>query len=235
MNNGCKNTLKCEDCKNNKNSLFANLPIENRQLIEDNKLNCNYKKGDSIFKEGMIPTGLICLNSGKVKVFKEGVGREQIIRLVKPVELFGYRAVLSKENYNCSAIALEDSTVCHIDKDIVFKVLKDDENLALEIIKRLAFELGYTKNQIVNLTQKHVRGRLAESLLVLKNTYGIADNNGFLDVRFSRNDLANLANMTTSNASRTLSSFVDEKLVKLDGKKIKILNTSQLMRISNYG
>jgi CRP-like cAMP-binding protein len=51
----------------------------------------------------------------------------------------------------------------------------------------------------------------------------------------AREDLANLSNMTTSNAIRTLSSFVSEHLISVDGRKIQIINEAQLRKISKFG
>lgn len=51
----------------------------------------------------------------------------------------------------------------------------------------------------------------------------------------SREDLANLSNMTTANAIRTLSTFVEERLITVDGRRIKIINEPQLRKISKFG
>ena len=92
-----------------------------------------------------------------------------------------------------------------------------------------------SEERTVNLTQKHIRGRLAESLLFLKENYGLEEDGCTLSIYLSREDLANLSNMTTSNAIRTLSSFASEKIVAIDGKKIKLINTPELERISRMG
>jgi len=232
----CVKKVHCHECTNKDNSLFTNLSDANREKMNNAKVHCMYKKGEIIFKEGSFPTGLICLNEGKVKIFKEGIGgKEQIIRLARPIELIGYRAMFANGNYNASAIALENSTICHIDKNTVLEVIKEDPDLALKIIKRLALELGESKTRLVNLTQKHVRGRLAEALLILYQRYGINQDNGFLDINISRDDLANLSNMTTSNASRTLSQFIDEKIIVTQGKYIQIVNLEKLKQISSIG
>ncbi|NLJ07757.1 MAG: Crp/Fnr family transcriptional regulator [Sphingobacteriales bacterium] len=232
----CRNKVHCFECTNRENSLFTDISDEHKVRINDAKVHCEYKKGEMIFKEGNLPTGLICLNRGKVKIIKEGIGgREQIIRLARPIELIGYRALFAGERYNSSAVALEDSTVCHIDKEVVLDVISQDPMLGLRIVKRLAIELGEAKTRIVNLTQKHIRGRLAEALLILYNRFGTNPEDGTLDISLGRNDLADLSNMTASNASRTLSQFIDEKIIETQGKKIRILNLERLKWLSNYG
>ena len=69
----------------------------------------------------------------------------------------------------------------------------------------MSVDLGIADERTVNLTQKHIRGRLAESLLFLKESYGLEEDGSTLSIYLSREDLANLSNMTTSNAIRTLS------------------------------
>ena len=90
-------------------------------------------------------------------------------------------------------------------------------------------------NRIVNLTQKHIRARLAEALLLLKDNYGLEEDGYTLSIYLSREDLANLSNMTTSNAIRTLSAFANEKLIAIDGRKIKFLNSEELKKINKMG
>jgi CRP-like cAMP-binding protein len=99
----------------------------------------------------------------------------------------------------------------------------------------LAKELGFSNLRTVSLTQKHIRGRLAESLLLLKDKYGFESDNVTLKVYLSREDIANLSNMTASNAIRTLSSYANEKVINIDGRKIQILDLPALKRISTHG
>ena len=88
---------------------------------------------------------------------------------------------------------------------------------------------------INTLTQKHIRGRLAESLLFLLDTYGTEEDNITIKVYLSREDVANLSNMTTSNAIRTLSAFAAENVIGISGRKIKILDLKKLDKISELG
>lgn len=217
-------------------SIFTLLAGKEKELIYKNIICSYFRKGDLIYKEGDKPSGLLCLASGKVKIFKEGVGgREQIVRLVKPGGFIGYRALFAGENYNGTAVAIEDSAICNIEKESLFSVLKSNNDLALSIIKKMASELGFSNTRTVSLTQKHIRGRLAESLLFLKDTYGFEEDNMTIKVYLSREDIANLSNMTTSNAIRTLSTFASEQVIDIDGRKIRILDLKKLERISEMG
>lgn len=226
----------CREFLEDKKSIFSVLNAEEKDILKAGLTAAFYKKGDYIFKEGDRPTGLICLSEGKVKVFKEGVGgREQIVRLAKPIGFIGYRALFAEENHHASAVAIEDSTVCSVDKETLYQLLRLNSDLTMSIIKAFATELGFSYFRTVTLTQKHIRGRLAESLLFLKDTYGFEKDDITLKVYLSREDIANLSNMTTSNAIRTLSAFAGENVIAIDGRKIKILDIQKLERISDLG
>jgi len=99
----------------------------------------------------------------------------------------------------------------------------------------ISTELGFSNNRTVSLTQKHIRGRLAESLIVLRDTYGYETDGMTIKAYLSREDIANLSNMTTSNAIRTLSTFATEEVISIDGRKIRILDLPKLERISELG
>jgi len=227
---------KCRYTIENSRSVFSVLNEDEKEFLLKGITCLIYKKGEIIFSEGDKPTGLIFLAEGKVKIFKEGVGgREQIIRLARPVGFIGYRAFFAEEIHTATAVAIEDSVTCFVNKEIMMKLLKSNINLSLEIIKSFATELGLSYNRTVTLTQKHIRGRLAESLIFLKDTYGFERDNTTLKIYMSREDIANLSNMTTSNAIRTLSSFAGEGLVLLEGRKIKIMDLTRLQKVSEMG
>lgn len=226
----------CIQCLENKNSIFKVLSNEEKDTLAASMSCVLYKKNEIIFKEGFSPAGLMILAKGKVKVFKDGLnGKEQIIRLNKVNDFIGYRALFATELYNASASAFEDSTVCIIARDTLFKVIEKNNLFAFQIINFLAKELGDSESNLVSLTQKHLRGRLAESLIRLAETYGFEDDNVTVKIQMYREDLANLANMTTSNAIKTLYGFRDEKVIELDGKRIKVLDYNRLERISKLG
>ena len=229
-------TDKSKNCIYGPKSVFNSLSDEEKEELSKHLTIVSYKKNETIYKEGDKPTGLICLSEGKVKVFKEGVGgRDQIVRMAKPVGFLGYRAMFAEENYIASAIAIEDSIACIIDRNSLLKILKNNSEFALAVIRSLARELGFSNSRTITLTQKHIRGRLAESLLFLKDTYGLEDDNKTIKIYLSREDIANLSNMTTANAIRTLSIFANEGVIGIDGRKISILNLTKLERISEIG
>lgn len=220
----------------NPKSVFSLLSLPEREELLTQMQIVNFKKNDFIYKEGDVPSAFMFLIDGKIKIFKEGVGgREQIIRMTKPLGYVGYRALIAEEIHNASAVTLEDSNVLIVNPEHFFGKLLRNPDFAFRLIQKLARELGFSNSRTVTLTQKHIRGRLAESLLLLKEKYGFEHDGISLKAYLSREDIANLSNMTTSNAIRTLSTFSSEKVIAIDGRKIKILDLNKLERISKLG
>ena len=209
--------------------------VERNQLLDNARI-MHFKTNEMIYFEDDNPSELMCLLEGKVKIFKSGVGgRSQIIRMIRPVQFFGYRAYFAREQYVTAASAFEPSVVCMISIKIIETLLRGNGDLALYFIHLLSTDLGVADQRVVSLTQKHVRGRLADSLLSLKESYGLEKDGATINIYLTREDLANLSNMTTSNAIRTLSTFVNEQIVAIDGRKIKIIDEERLRNISRIG
>ena len=212
------------------------LTQEERFYLRENTKLQHFRKNEVIYCEGETPKFMMCLVTGKVKIYKDGVGgRSQIIRLIKPVDIFGYRAFFAKEPYLTSASTIESSSAYLVPMQVVEQIIQSNNKLALYFIQSLASDLGVDDARIVSLTQKHVRGRLAESLIMLRDTYGVESDEKTINSHLSREDLANYSNMTTSNAIRTLSIFASEGVIAVSGRHIQILDEEQLRKISKIG
>ncbi len=155
------------------NPIWGVLTESQREVAMDQVEVRRYRKGEEIHHEGGTPTHMMMLVSGKIKIYKEGVGqRQQIIRLLKPFDFFSYRAVVGGGGYNSSAEAIEDCTVYQLNKECFIRLLKSNNQFCFLVMQNMAGALGTQEAQTVNLTQKHIRGRLAESLLTLKQQRG---------------------------------------------------------------
>ena len=217
-------------------AIWAILTPDERRLVADNYHIHNFKKNQIIYAEKDSPRYLWCLLKGKVKLSKDGMGgRQQILRLYRPIQYFGYRAFFANEPYVSSASAFEASTLGAIPMSLVKELIDQNRKLAWFFINELSKNLGGSDAKIVNLTQKHIRGRLADAIIALVDNYGYEDDGETLKIYMAREDLANLSNMTTSNAIRTLSSFCQEHILTVDGRRIKILNPEALRNISKFG
>jgi len=212
------------------------LTPDERQFVKNNTTIHHYKKNEMIHCEGETPTQMMILAAGKVKVYKDGVGsRTQIIRMLKPGEHFGYRAIIANETYNTNVAAFEASTVFMLKAEIFIAVLRNNNAFCFRFLEEIASDLGAADARTVNLTQKHIRGRLAEAILLLKKNYGVEEDGVTINIYLSREDLANISNMTTSNAIRTLSNFVNEHVIAIDGRILKIIDEEKLRKISKMG
>ena len=180
-----------------------------REILRNNSSIQHFKRNELIYCEGDEPRDMMCLLKGKVKIFKDGVGgRSQIIRMIKPIQYFGYRASFAQEDYLTNASAFEASTVCMIPMTVVRDLIKGNPDLAMFFIRQLSIDLGIADERTDGAT---------------------------LSIYLAREDLANLSNMTTSNAIRTLSTFVAERIIALDGRKIKLIDEDRLRKISKMG
>jgi CRP-like cAMP-binding protein len=223
----------CETCGSRDKSVFCGLASGEVSDIDASK-GCNfYDKGQVIFHEGNRINGIYCINKGKIKIFQIGAeGKEQIIRFAKEGDIIGYRALLSEEPLSASAATLEEATLCFIPKSQIFKVLQENPNFNFKMLKLLSHELGEAARIITDLAQKPVRERLAESLLLLKDTFDL-DEEKNIQVKLSREELANIIGTATESVIRLLSEFKKDKLIDVDGRNIKLLNIPGLKRTAN--
>lgn len=224
----------CEHCARRFKNVICNSRFDTLSTINKEKECTSYKKGELIFKEGARAYGMFCVNSGKIKLVKSGDdGREHIVRLVKTGDPLGYRAVLSGDRYSSSAVALEDSNVCFVPKEVFLGVIEKDNSLTMEMIKLLSNDLKQAEVNLTHLAQKPVRERMAEALLFIKETYGFEEDGITINAVFSRDDLANIVGTATETAIRLLSDLNKEKIINLVNKKIQIINYERLMKVAN--
>lgn len=216
--------------------IWSVLTPEEKRRITDAIVIHRFKKNQIIYAERDQPETLWCLFEGKAKMYKDGIGgRQQTLRLLRPVQYFGYRAFFAGEPYVHTAATMEPSVIGALPMKLVSEFIETNTRVAWFFIHELSRNLGSADTRTVNLTQKHIRGRLAESLIVLLESYGVEDDGMTLRIYMGREDLANLSNMTTSNAIRTLAALVNEKVIVVDGRKIKILDEGALRKISKFG
>lgn len=224
----------CHQCESRYRSVFCDLEPVQLNEINEHKDFISFGKGQTVFNQGFRPQGLFCISKGKVKIHQLGnEGKDQIVRLAKEGDIIGYRALISGENYSGSATALDDVMVCLIPKSVFFQLLEKNSKLSFSIMNLLSHDLEKAEQRITDLAQKPVRERLAEALLFLKETYGFEPDSHTLNVSMSREEIANLVGTARETAIRLLSELKNEHILDLEGKKIKILNLSELIKVAN--
>ena len=217
-------------------SMFNGLNEEELDRLSGNKSCVGYKKGQVLFYEGTRPMGLFCINRGKIKVSKMGSnGKEQILFIAKPGDFLGYRSLLSEEFYGASATVIEQAAICFIPKNDFLTILNGNPNFFQKMMKAVCHELGVMEEKLADIAQKSVRERLAATILMLKETYGMeGDGSELIDIALSREDLANIVGTATETVIRLLSEFKSDGLIALKGKKIKVLDTNLLLREADF-
>ena len=216
----------CDNCLLSTDSIFKYLTPEEHALVEKEKVFNTYKQGSRT-------NGFYCINSGIVKIFKTGIdGREQIIAFAKKGGIIGYRSILSSELACSSAKVIDDATLCFIPGETLIHLVKTNGNFSMAIMQQTCKELGEANSYITDIAQKTVRERLAEVLLNLKDTFEL-DQDNVLQISLTREELANIVGTATESVIRLLSEFKQDKLIDLNGRKIKILDIKRLEKISN--
>lgn len=223
----------CDDCLHNYDSIFKHLTPEEHAVVEREKVCNTYKRGSVVYHEGSRTNGFYCINSGIIKIFKTGIdGREQIIAFAKKGGIIGYRSILSNELACSSAKVIEDATLCFVPGETLIDLVKTNGNFSMAIMQQTCKELGEANAFITDIAQKTVRERLAEILLKLMEIFELNED-GVLQISLTREELANIVGTATESVIRLLSEFKHDKLIDLNGRKIKLLDIKQLEKISN--
>ena len=192
----------CGRCSSDSGSLFRHLTPDETEMLNYQKDFRQYKRGDLLYQEGSRISGFYCINSGILKIFKTGFdGKEQIIRFAKRGDFIAYRSVLSNEPACTSAKVIEDCQVCFIPSEILIQLSKVNSTFALELLKLACHELGEANSFITDIAQKTVRERLAEILILLVHDFGLDENN-YLKVSLTREELANIVGTATESVIR---------------------------------
>ena len=184
-----------------------------------------------IFDEGEVLNGVYCVKDGICKLSKLSAnGKDQIVKMVIKGELLGQRSIVSDERTNLKAVALNDMEVCFIPKSEIIADLQRNTKFSFDVLKDMAHDLKEADDIIVNMAQKSVRQRLAETLISIDKSFG-TNSDGTLSVILSREDFASIVGTATESAIRVLSQFKKEGLISTTGKQIKIKNLEGLKRI----
>lgn len=213
-------------------NLWGPLSESEKELVIRNIDTRTFNKNDYVYRIGETPLYIMYVLKGRIKIFRNSDdGRPKIIRIFRDDQFFAYRAYFAQDNYTTDCIAMEDSKIATLPVNVIGRLVESNKNIMRYFFKELASGLGLSDDRIVSMAQKHLRGRLAETLLFLSRSFG-TDENGWIHGKITRSDIANLANMTTSNAIRTMSSFRKEGIIDTDGKKIRISKPEQLIFVS---
>ncbi|MFC4740756.1 Crp/Fnr family transcriptional regulator [Flavobacterium ponti] len=222
---------KCEQCIVRQFSSLKALTKDELIKMADCKTSYTIKKGEPIFEEGETVNGVYCVKEGVCKMTKlSDNGKDQIVKLAKSGELLGQRSMISDEAANLSAIALEDMQVCFIPKSEIMGFFNQNNQFSMNMMKTICGDLKDADDHMVDMAQKNVKQRLAETLIYLEENFGINEDKT-LKLQLSREELAGIIGTATESCIRLLSEFNKSGIIELAGKKIILKDKAKLKRV----
>lgn len=224
------------DIKRGLQDFWALLDDSQREVICEKAIIQSFHKGEALYRVGEESRYLVCVMSGRIKLEKLGIGgRMQITRMFRAGDNFGYRSYFANQDHQTEAVAMMATQVALVPMKLIETICMHNAQLSMYFVRNLACDLGNSDERTISLTQKHIRGRLAESITLLIDKYGYEADGQTINAALPREDLAALSNMTTSNAIRTLSSLVSEGIIEVEGRRIRVLSPEKLRHVNANG
>ncbi|TRX71587.1 Crp/Fnr family transcriptional regulator [Carboxylicivirga sp. M1479] len=213
--------------------IFSGL-TEEELLSLTQSMSCTlHKRNNILYHEGSRINGAYIVIKGILKIYKTGFdGKEQIIRFAKDGDLIGFRSVVSDELACTTSKVVNDAVLCYLPSEVLTSLIKVNPEFAMSLMKLTCRELGESNKFLTDIAQKTVRERLAEVLLLLMDTFDL-DEDCTLQISLTREELANMVGTATESVIRLLSEFKADKLIELNGRKIKLINIPKLIKIGN--
>ena len=187
------------------------------------------KKRQTIFDEDDIARGLHFVCKGKIKLYKTlPDGTVQILRIAGQGELIGYSGLLGDGKYIASAETIEESVICFIPKEDVFQFMQSNFEFTLSLFALIAADISEVESRNIAFANSTTRQRLANTLLTLESHF-LSNTDGYIDILLTRDELSSLTGMATETLVRILRIYEEESAIKLEKKKIKILDRKKLL------
>ena len=220
----------CLSCDSFVGNIFCALPKNEAENLDRHKIVREYKKKQILFFEGNPASGVYCIKSGLVKLYKTGLeGKQYILNLAGPTDVLGIESVFSNKPHAATAELINQGTVCFIPKDFLINLIQQDCALSLKVNRYLAEELLKSEEERLELAQMAVRERFARLLGLLAKSYGKPVPKGVsIDLKLNREEMADMIGTAAETAMRLLKEFKEEKLLEVKGKEITILNKKGL-------
>lgn len=209
------------------------LTDQQAEIIKSNGKVISFQKKDVIFRQGTITSHVMFLESGLVKLFREGRNeRSLIIKIAKPGEFIGLVSMYGNETYHYSATAVEDAKVFFIDFKIFNSILSENGNYAIYLLKEIANDNLGIFDRIISQYHKQLPGKIADIILYFSTHIY---NSETFEFPITRNELAELAGTTKESFIRTLAEFKNDKIIEIQGKLIKINSIDIIKTLSRLG
>jgi CRP-like cAMP-binding protein len=222
----------CTDCLE-KSCAAAVLNQAELNIIDNNRTETEFKKGEVILREGTMISHIIYLKSGLVKEYvKSADGKEQILQIVKKYSYLGLPSLFGDRINHYSYAALEDIKVCFIDLNSFNNLVRQNGKFAYEILVSVSRDSLNNFHRFMSQAQKKTYGRVADAILYFSRI--IYESNEF-EIPFTRREFADLIGMARESTTRVLIKFRQEGILDLEGRFIRILKPELLQQISKNG
>jgi len=199
--------------------------------IQNNCTIINFKKGETICKQGTDATHALYLAKGTVKLYIEGK-KNLILKLIKAGEYIDLQTLFGDKSYKYSVAAMDDTMVCMINSELLSGLAQKNPKYLFELTKAISNSGNYVYKKISDISRKQLRGRLADTILYLRNEIYNSDE---FDIGMTRKELAELSSMSMENAVRILSEFKKDEIISIKGKNFTILQPDILKKLSDIG
>jgi CRP/FNR family transcriptional regulator, polysaccharide utilization system transcription regulator len=221
----------CKDCLTRYES-FGFLSEDELQMIENDRVELKYKKGEIICKQGSYANNIIHISEGLAKIYIEHNQKNLILKLASHQNLIGLPSIFNYNVYPYTVSAITDSIVCSINVSVFVNLIRQNPKFAENIISLLNKNTVQHYNRFISLTQKQSHGKIADAILHLSNDVFSADE---FDLPITRRDFAELTGMSTENVIRILKELHNDRIIELESKKIKIISKELLQKLSEFG
>jgi len=224
---------KCETCTHYKCFINKYCSDEWKPIITFNKVSTDYPAGATIFSEGEQVNGIYEIYTGKIKLVSTyGKGKERIISFAKREEILGYHGLGGNMIYPFTAITLEPSQVTFIPIDIFYKAVKANPDMALYLVKFFATQLKASETRMRLQSEMSALEKVAYALLTIIKSFGFdMQDDKVLGFTPTRKDIASFVGTTYETVIRVLAELEKTRVIKIEGKSIRVLNNSQLEKI----
>ena len=229
------NSKIINSCTVGKNEMccFEELSDPEMEMIEDNMVEIEFEKGETICKQGAFASHIIVLDEGLAKIYKEGGNDTLILKILPAVNIIGLSVLFDGNNiFHYSAMAYLKSTVRMIEINTFKQLINTNARFASKIISLLSENTVTTHGRFFCLTKKQTYGRFADVLLCLSQRIYKKDQ---FPLQLSRKELAELSSMSVESITRILTKFKDDGLILVNQDSIEILDSERLNIISLNG
>ena len=207
-----------------KSEVFLSLKSEELNDISNYFEKVTFGNNDTIFNEGDPSDKFYLVAEGSVKVLKHTLmGKDIILEMMSPGDIFGGVAVLDKKPFPASAQAMESTTVIRISRQNLLKIMEDYPTLKLDIVKYFSNKLRDAHEMLKNIATERVERRIASLLLKLAEKVGADDGNyRKIDIPLTRQEISEMVGTTVETCIRTMSRFQKKGVIKSSDGKILI-------------